>query len=105
REGFGFSPEAVFMFAGLGTIPVAVYVFRLIPDVTVRFVLWLATHSIYKLRVYGRNNVPERGGALLVANHVSWVDGILILISTSRLVRFLVYADYANKPGLAWLSR
>ena len=105
REAFGVSPEAVFMIAGLGTIPVAIYVFRLLPDVTVRFVLWLATHTVYKLRVHGRQNVPEKGGALLVANHVSWMDGILILISTSRLVRFLVYADYANKPGLAWLSR
>ncbi|MFO1093862.1 MAG: AMP-binding protein [Planctomycetaceae bacterium] len=93
------------MIAGIGTIPVAIYVFRLLPDVTVRFVLWLATHSLYKLRVHGRDNVPERGGALLVANHVSWMDGILILVSTSRFVRFLVYADYANKPGLAWLSR
>jgi acyl-[acyl-carrier-protein]-phospholipid O-acyltransferase / long-chain-fatty-acid--[acyl-carrier-protein] ligase len=105
REGFGFSPATIFMIAGIGTIPVAVYVFRLLPDVTVRFVLWLATHSLYKLRVYGRDNVPEKGGALFVANHVSWMDGILILVSTSRFVRFLVYADYANKPGLAWLSR
>lgn len=105
REGLGVSPEAIFMIAGIGTIPVAVYVFRLLPDVTVRFVLWLATHSLYKLRVEGRENVPERGGALLVANHVSWMDGILILVSTSRFVRFLVYADYAAKPGLAWLSR
>ncbi|MEX0585457.1 MAG: 1-acyl-sn-glycerol-3-phosphate acyltransferase, partial [Pirellulales bacterium] len=105
REGLGVSPEAIFMIAGIGTIPVAIYVFRLLPDVTVRFVLWLATHSLYKLRVHGRQHVPERGGALLVANHVSWVDGILILVSTSRFVRFLVYADYTNKPGLAWLSR
>ena len=105
RRGLSLSAGQVFMIAGLGTIPVAVYVFRLLPGVTVRFVLWLASHTLYRLRVYGRESVPERGGALLVANHVSWVDGILVLISSSRMVRFLVYADYTRKPGLAWLAR
>lgn len=105
RRGFSLSASGVFMIAGLGTIPVAIYVFRLLPGVTIRFILWLASHTLYRLRVYGRENVPERGGALLVANHVSWVDGILVLISSSRMVRFLVYADYTRKPGLAWLAR
>ncbi len=105
RGAFELSPAAIFMVAGLGTIPVAIYVLRLLPDVTLRFVFWLASHSIYRLRIHGSENVPDKGGALLVANHISWVDGVLVLVSTSRLVRFLVYADYSQKPGLAWMSR
>jgi acyl-[acyl-carrier-protein]-phospholipid O-acyltransferase/long-chain-fatty-acid--[acyl-carrier-protein] ligase len=105
RGALQLSPAAIFMVAGLGTIPVAFYVIKLLPDVTLRFIFWLTSHSIYRLRVYGSDNVPEKGGALLVANHVSWVDGVLVLVSTSRLVRFIVYADYANAPLLAWMSR
>lgn len=99
------TPAEIYMITGLATIPVAVYVFRLLPDVTIRFLLWLASHTIYRLRVYGRENLPQTGGALLVANHVSWVDGILVLISSSRMVRFVAYADYAEKPFLRWLAR
>ena len=63
RGAFELSPAAIFMVAGLGTVPVAVYVLRLPPDVTLRFVFWLASHSIYRLWIYGREHVPEKGGA------------------------------------------
>ena len=99
------SAGAIFVVAGLGTIPVLVYTLRLMPDLTARFLFWLASHTVYRLRVVGRENIPERGGALIVANHVSWVDGILMLTSSSRYVRFLVYADYARKPLLGWLAK
>lgn len=99
------SAGAIFVVAGLGTIPVLVYTLRLMPDLTARFLFWLASHTVYRLNVVGRENIPERGGALIVANHVSWVDGILMLTSSSRLIRFLVYADYTRKPFLSWLGR
>jgi acyl-[acyl-carrier-protein]-phospholipid O-acyltransferase/long-chain-fatty-acid--[acyl-carrier-protein] ligase len=62
----------------------------------------LASHTIYRVTVHGRENLPETGGALLVANHVSWVDGVLLLITSSRLVRFMAYARYAE---VFWLRR
>jgi acyl-[acyl-carrier-protein]-phospholipid O-acyltransferase/long-chain-fatty-acid--[acyl-carrier-protein] ligase len=105
KAKLGLSPGAIFVVAGIGTIPVLIYTLRLMPDLTARFVFWLASHTVYRLRVIGRENIPERGGALIVANHVSWVDGILMLTSSSRFVRFLVYADYANNPMLHWLSK
>ena len=48
------------------------------------------------VRIYGRENLPETGGALLVANHVTWLDAAFILISSSRPIRMLAYADYVN---------
>ena len=63
---------------GLVTIPVAIYIICLVPDWTIRFVLWLWSHTFYRLRVYGREHIPQRGGGLIVCNHVSFVDGILI---------------------------
>jgi acyl-[acyl-carrier-protein]-phospholipid O-acyltransferase/long-chain-fatty-acid--[acyl-carrier-protein] ligase len=98
-------PATIFMIAGLGTIPIVIYVVLLLPEFLARFLFYVLSRVVYRLRVSGRENIPERGGALLVANHVSWIDGILLQISSSRFVRFLMYADYVNKPFLSWACR
>ena len=105
RPPLDMSPAEIFLVAGLGTVPVAVYVFSLLPGATIRFVVWLASHSVYRVRVHGRENLPEIGGALLVANHVSWLDGVLLLMTSSRPIRMLAYADYIEWWGLRWLAR
>lgn len=99
------SAPAIFLIAGLGTVPILAYVVFLLPGATMRFLVWLLSHTAYRVRVYGRENLPETGGALLVANHVSWIDGILLLITSSRPIRMLAYADYVNKPVLRWLAK
>ena len=48
----------------------------LLPDSLLRLVLWMATHSLYRIRVEGRENIPETGGALFVSNHMSFVDAL-----------------------------
>ncbi len=100
RGGLGLSPTAIYAVAGLGTIPVLVYVLRLMPDLTFRFFLYLISHTLYRLKIQGRENVPVKGGALIVANHVSWVDGVLLMGTCSRLVRFIIYADFTRMPLL-----
>ncbi|QNN25385.1 MFS transporter [Planctomycetales bacterium ZRK34] len=69
----------------------------LLPAALVRLVLVLLTHTFYRLKVIGRTHVPEQGGALLVPNHVTFVDGLFILASMDRPVRFIVDATYYNK--------
>jgi acyl-[acyl-carrier-protein]-phospholipid O-acyltransferase/long-chain-fatty-acid--[acyl-carrier-protein] ligase len=98
------TPRNTFLVIGLATVPVALYVLFLLPQATIRFVTWLVSHSIYRLRIYGRENLPERGGALLVANHVTWVDAAFILISSSRPVRMLAYADYVRGGLVGWFT-
>ncbi|MBI5760221.1 MAG: MFS transporter [Planctomycetales bacterium] len=105
RRGAGLEPEHIFLVAGLGTIPVVLYAFFLLPQATIRFIVWFLSHSVYRVRVMGRENLPETGGALLVANHVTWVDGILLLISSSRPIRMLAYSDYVKGFGIGWLTR
>lgn len=99
------SAPQTFLMIALTTIPIAIYVLWLLPQATIRFLLWLASHTLYRVRIYGRENLPETGGALLVANHVTWVDAAFILISSSRPVRMLAYADYVKGPGVGWLTR
>lgn len=71
----------------------------------VRLGLWLVTRLFYRVRITGLENIPRQGGALIVANHVTWVDGFLMLTSASRPVRFMVYANYSEIRWLRWLSR
>ena len=66
--------RGIFLDGAILTLVTTAYSIYLLPDSLLRFVLWVATHSIYRIRVEGRENVPERGGALLVSNHMSFVD-------------------------------
>ena len=105
REVAGLSGLAIFVFAGLITIPVVAYIIILMPDLTFRFFMWLLTHTVYRLRVFGRENIPEKGGALIVPNHISFIDGILMMISSSRMIRFVIFADFTEMPFLRRLGK
>lgn len=85
-----FSSRQIFMLCCLATIPVFIYIVVLIPQASIKFFAWLTTHSAYRIHVYGRENLPEQGGAILVPNHISWLDGLLLVTTSSRQVRMLV---------------
>ena len=90
-----FSSRQIFLLAGIVTVPVCAYIVWLIPQATIRFVVWLATHTIYRIRVHGGENLPETGGALLVPNHVSYVDATMLLVASSRPIRVIAWAGLA----------
>jgi acyl-[acyl-carrier-protein]-phospholipid O-acyltransferase/long-chain-fatty-acid--[acyl-carrier-protein] ligase len=100
-----FDAREVFWLVGLFTLPVFVYVVWLLPQATIRFLVWLASRTVYRVSVDGRENLPETGGALLVANHMSFVDGILLLVTSSRPVRFIAHSKYAESFWLRRLAR
>jgi acyl-[acyl-carrier-protein]-phospholipid O-acyltransferase/long-chain-fatty-acid--[acyl-carrier-protein] ligase len=104
QEPMNMTAPQIFLVCGLGIIPIVVYVLWLIPQATIRFFVWLLSRSVYRVRTYGIENIPEQGSALLVANHVSWIDGILILLSSSRPIRMVAYADYVQGRIARWLS-
>ena len=85
-----FSSRTIFMLCGFATIPVFIYIVFLIPQASIKFFAWLTTHSLYRIHVYGGKNLPEQGGAILAPNHVSWLDGLLLLTISSRQVRMLI---------------
>jgi acyl-[acyl-carrier-protein]-phospholipid O-acyltransferase/long-chain-fatty-acid--[acyl-carrier-protein] ligase len=101
----GIEPRGIFLFAALTTVPIAIYIFRVVPDYTLRFVAWSASHLIYKVRVFGQTNVPETGGVLLVCNHVSFADGALLGIYTPRHVRMIAYDGNLKGRIMGWMSR
>jgi len=93
-----FGPAAVFFWAAAATIIAAAYVLYLLPDSLLRLLLWTATHTLYRLDVVGRENVPARGGALLTPNHVSMADAAFLIASIDRPVRFLMFRGSYEHP-------
>ncbi|HZN59289.1 MAG TPA: acyl-[ACP]--phospholipid O-acyltransferase [Planctomycetota bacterium] len=102
---FNFDPGQVFCIVGAATIAGTIYVLTLLPQQMFRLVFWVVTNTIYRVRVVGAENLPLHGPALIVANHVSFADGLLILASTHRSIRFIVYKGIAQLPIFRTLSR
>ncbi len=95
----------IFLLLGIATVPVFLYVVWLLPGATARILVSLLSHTIYRVRVEGRENLPEQGGALLVANHVSLIDGVLLILYSPRPVRMVARPD-PNHPRLfRWLAK
>jgi acyl-[acyl-carrier-protein]-phospholipid O-acyltransferase/long-chain-fatty-acid--[acyl-carrier-protein] ligase len=101
----GLSPRRIFLFGGLLTLAGAIYVLFLLPDALLRFLLWCATHSFYRIRIVGRDHIPAKGGALFVCNHVSWMDALLLIASTDRPVRFLMFKDIYEQTWMKPFAR
>jgi 1-acyl-sn-glycerol-3-phosphate acyltransferase len=70
-----------------------------------RCVLWCLTHTVYRIKTIGANNVPEKGGALIVCNHLSQVDALLLLASVRREIRFIMYKGIYERPIIKPLAR
>ena len=99
------SARQIFLLAGLFTIPVFLYIVFLIPQASARFIVWLASRTVFRVRVQGLENLPEQGGALLVANHVSWLDGLVLLVTSSRPIRLVAFTSGLKSRPKQWLAR
>jgi len=104
-SALGLSARYIFLIAGLATIPIAVAVVRRLSYDTTRFAANLLKGMMYRVRIDGLENVPAQGGALLVSNHVSYADGMLLALSIQRKVRMIVYAQYCEVWWLRWFWR
>ena len=65
----------------------------------------MLTHTLYRIRVLGREHIPTQGPALLICNHVSYVDALLVGACVPRFVRFLIYRPIYERKALRWLFR
>jgi acyl-[acyl-carrier-protein]-phospholipid O-acyltransferase/long-chain-fatty-acid--[acyl-carrier-protein] ligase len=99
------SADMLVLIFGLVTLLATAYIVSVVPDFLLRFVLWMATHTFFNVRIVGQENVPVRGPALLVANHMSHVDGFLISSCVQRFIRFMVWRPYYEMKSLNWFLR
>ena len=98
-------PDKLILIFGVATLGTTAYIVSVVPEFLLRFVLWMAAHSIFRIRVVGQENVPFRGPALLVSNHISHVDGLLIGASVQRVIRFMVWRPIYEMKALRWFFR
>jgi acyl-[acyl-carrier-protein]-phospholipid O-acyltransferase / long-chain-fatty-acid--[acyl-carrier-protein] ligase len=97
------SPSEIVALVGAFTLGAGVWVMAVVPDFFLRFVLWLLTHSVYRIRIVGQPNVPSHGPALIVSNHMSMMDGAFVGACLQRFVRFLVYGPHFRMRALNWI--
>jgi 1-acyl-sn-glycerol-3-phosphate acyltransferase len=103
--GAGCTVPQIFLFTGLANAVVAAYIFLLVPEYLLRFIAWLLSHVIYRFRVRGDEHIPAQGAALLVCNHVSYVDALLLMAASPRPIRFVMDHRIFRVPVLGWLFR
>jgi acyl-[acyl-carrier-protein]-phospholipid O-acyltransferase/long-chain-fatty-acid--[acyl-carrier-protein] ligase len=99
------SATAILLAFGVMMLGVTAYVLSLVPDFFVRLMLWMISHSIFRIRAEGQEHVPFRGPALLVSNHVSHIDGILINACIERRIRFMIWKPYFELKAVNWFLR
>ena len=90
---------------GLAIFIVTAFSMWLLPNFLLRFLILALGHSFYRLRINGAENIPERGAALLLSNHVSAIDSVLISACTSRQIRFLLDENFFSLPLLGSVAR
>ena len=101
----GLTLPQLFLVVGLMNAAVAAYVYRLVPEFLMRFLCWLVIHSAYRLRKSGIENLPEEGPAVVVCNHVSFVDALVILAACPRPIRFVMDHRIFAIPVLSFVFR
>jgi acyl-[acyl-carrier-protein]-phospholipid O-acyltransferase/long-chain-fatty-acid--[acyl-carrier-protein] ligase len=98
-------PQGVIVAASCITALSTAYVLYLLPEWFGRLILFFATRTIYRVRVIGRDNFPQKTGALLVCNHMSFVDVALLIAATDRPIRFLMFQGIYNHPYVKPLAK
>ncbi|MFQ5937684.1 MAG: MFS transporter [Acidiferrobacterales bacterium] len=101
----GLTIPQLFLVAAIMNAAVAFYIYTLVPEFLMRFIVWLLIHSIYRVQKNGLEQIPDRGAAVLVCNHVSFVDALVIAGCVRRPIRFVMYYKIFNLPILKFVFR
>lgn len=101
----GYTIPQIFLAIGLLNALVAVYIYTLVPEFLMRFLIWLLMHTVYRLEKRGLENIPDEGAALIVCNHVSFVDALIIVAASRRPIRFVMDHQIFRMPVLSFIFR
>jgi len=101
----GCTVPQVFLLCGIANVLVACYIFLLVPEYLLRFVAWIVSRCIYRFKVRGDEYIPETGAAILVCNHVSFIDAVLLMAASPRPIAFVMDHRIFRLPVLGSLFR
>jgi 1-acyl-sn-glycerol-3-phosphate acyltransferase len=101
----GFSIPELFLVTSILNAVVAIYIFSLVPEFLMRFLVWILIHTVYRVRMSGEDNIPEEGAVIVAANHVSFVDPLILGGMIRRPVRFVMHHSIFKIPVLNFIFR
>ncbi len=101
----GMTIPHVFLVIGILNAIVAFYIFMLVPEYLLRFIAFITARLIYRFKVRGDEHIPTEGAAILVCNHVSFIDPVLLMAASPRPIRFIMDSAIFRSPLLGWFFR
>lgn len=101
----GFSIPQLFLFTALLNLVVTLYIFTIVPEFLMRFLVWLLVRTIYRVKVIGYHNIPEHGPVIIASNHVSFADPLIIGGVIQRPVRFVMHYKIFRIPLLHFIFK
>jgi acyl-[acyl-carrier-protein]-phospholipid O-acyltransferase / long-chain-fatty-acid--[acyl-carrier-protein] ligase len=101
----GFGPEKILLIFAIMTAIVTAYTLYTVPVFFIKFIWIILSRIMYRIKNVGGENIPEKGGCLLVANHASYLDGPIVLSCLQRNVRFMIYHKYFKYPPFSWVFK
>ena len=104
-HGLGWTIPQMFLATAILNAFVALYIFSLVPEFLMRFLAWMLIHTIHRVRTVDVDRIPEEGPAILVCNHVSYVDALVIGAASPRPIRFVMDHRIFKAPFMGWIFR
>ncbi len=101
----GLTLPQLYLVVGLLNAAVAVYIYTLVPEFLMRFIVWMLIHTVYRLEKSGIERIPEEGPAVIVCNHVSFVDALVIAAACRRPIRFVMDHRIFSLPLISFVFR
>ncbi len=95
----------LFLALAIANVFVAIWIFTVVPEFLMRFLSWMLVRTLYRLKVRGMDHIPDEGAALVVCNHVSYMDALILAASIPRPVRFVMYHKIFNIPVMRWIFK
>ncbi len=105
REYLHWTIPQIFLALAVANTLVALWIFTIVPEFLMRFLSWVLVRTLYRLRTRGIDHIPDEGAALIVCNHVSFMDALILSASIPRPVRFVMYYKIFNIPVMRWIFR
>src|SRR5450830_1239528 len=103
--GQGFTIPQLFLVTAILNALVAAYIFSLVPEFLMRFLAWMLIQTVHRVKVVDGERIPTEGAAVLVCNHVSYVDAIVIMAASPRPIRFVMDHRIFKMPLMGWIFR
>jgi len=101
----GITIPTLFLIMAIMNAAVALFIFMLVPEFIMRLLVWLLIHTVYRVNKIDLDKIPHEGPLVLVCNHVSFVDALVLIGSIRRPIRFVMYYKIFQIPILSFIFK